>query len=40
MSRLGFQKSVRMFHKFSEETMRRRGADPAGRESVAALAAI
>jgi hypothetical protein len=40
MSRVGFQKSVRMFHKFSEETMRRRGADEAGRESVAALAAI
>jgi hypothetical protein len=40
MSRAGFQKSVRMFHKFSQETMRRRGADQAGRESVAALAAI
>jgi len=40
MSRVGFQKSVRMFHKFSEETMRRRGADQAGRESVEALAAI
>ena len=40
MSRFGFQKSVRMFHKFSEETMRRRGADPAARESVEALAAI
>lgn len=40
MSRVGFQKSVRMFHKFSEETMRRRGADPAARESVTALATI
>jgi hypothetical protein len=40
MSRTGFQKSVRMFHKFSEETMRRRGGDPAGRESIAALATI
>ena len=40
MSRSGFQKSVRMFHKFSEETMRRRGGDPAGRESIAALATI
>jgi len=29
-----------MFHKFSEETMRRRGGDQAGRESIAALAAI
>jgi hypothetical protein len=29
-----------MFHKFSEETMRRRGGDPAGRESIAALASI
>lgn len=40
MSRAGFQKSVRMFHKFSQETMRRRGGEKAGRESVAALAAI
>src|SRR5262245_50029374 len=40
MSRAGFQKSVRMFHKFSQETMRRRGGDPAGRESIAALAAL
>jgi hypothetical protein len=40
MSRSEFQKSVRMFHKFSEETMRRRGGDAAGRESIAALAAI
>jgi hypothetical protein len=40
MSRADFQKSVRMFHKFSEETMRRRGGDQAGRESIAALAAI
>ena len=40
MSRTGFQKSVRMFHKFSEETMRRRGGDPAGRESIAALATL
>jgi hypothetical protein len=40
MSRREFQKSVRMFHKFSEETMRRRGGDQAGRESIVALAAI
>jgi hypothetical protein len=40
MSRVGFQKSVRMFHKFSEETMRRRGGDQAGRESIAALSAL
>jgi hypothetical protein len=40
MSRAGFQKSVRMFHKFSEETMRRRGGDQAGRESIAALGAL
>src|SRR5258705_13047770 len=40
MSRSGFQKSVRMFHKFSEETMRRRGGDPSAREGVVALAAI
>jgi hypothetical protein len=40
MSRTGFQKSVRMFHKFSEETMRRRGGDQAGRESIVKLAAI
>ncbi len=29
-----------MFHKFSEETMRRRGGDPSAREGVVALAAI
>lgn len=40
MTRSGFQKSVRMFHKFSEETMRRRGGDQSGRESIEALAAI
>lgn len=40
MSRAGFQKSVRMFHKFSQETLKRRGGDPQGRESVEALAAI
>jgi hypothetical protein len=40
MSRAPFQKSVRMFHKFSEETMRRRGGNEAGREGVVALAAI
>jgi hypothetical protein len=40
MSRAGFQKSVRMFHKFSEETLRRRGGDQAGRESVIALASL
>lgn len=40
MSRSGFQKGVRMFHKFSEETMRRRGGAQSGREGVEALAAI
>ena len=40
MSRTGFQKSVRMFHKFSEETMRRRGGDQVGRDSIVKLAAI
>ena len=40
MSRSGIQKSVRMFHKFSEETMRRRGGDQAGRESLSALSDI
>lgn len=40
MSRAGFQKSVRMFHKFSVETMRRRGGDQAGRDGIAALAAL
>lgn len=40
MSRAGFQKSVRMFHKFSEETMRRRGGNQSGRESVVALATL
>jgi len=40
MSRSGFQKSVRMFHKFSEETLRRRGSSQQGQEGVVALAAI
>lgn len=40
MSRVGFQKSVRMFHKFSQETLKRRGGNQQGRESVEALAAI
>lgn len=40
MSRAGFQKSVRMFRKFSEETLRRRGDGGLGREGVAALAGI
>jgi hypothetical protein len=40
MTRSGFQKSVRMFHKFSEETMRRRGGNQAGRDSITALAAL
>lgn len=40
MSRAGFQKSVRMFHKFSEETLRRRGGNQSGREMVVALAAL
>ena len=36
----GFQKSVRMFRKFSEETLRRRGTNQMGREGVAALVAL
>lgn len=40
MSRVGFHKSVRMFRKFSEETLRRSGGSPMGREGVAALAAF
>src|SRR6188768_2995784 len=40
MSRVGFQKSVRMFHKFSDESRRRREAHQAAREGVNALAAI
>jgi hypothetical protein len=40
MSRAPFQKSVRMFHKFSEETLRRRGGNQAGRDGVVALANI
>jgi hypothetical protein len=40
MSRAGFQKSVRMFHKFSQETARRRGGDATGRESIEALGAL
>jgi len=40
MSRVGFQKSVRMFHKFSEETTRRRGGNQAARESIGHLAAL
>jgi hypothetical protein len=38
MTRVGFHKSVRMFRKFSEETLRRSGGSPMGREGVAALA--
>jgi hypothetical protein len=40
MTLAGFQKSVRMFRKFSEETLRRRGTNQLGREGVAALVAI
>lgn len=40
MSKAGFAKSVRMFRKFSEETLRRRGDNQLGREGVAALGAI
>ncbi|RYZ10191.1 MAG: hypothetical protein EOO73_01040 [Myxococcales bacterium] len=40
MSRLGFQKSVRLFHKFSEETARRRGGAPSARDGIAHLAAL
>jgi hypothetical protein len=40
MSHIGFQKSVRMFRKFSEETVRRRGTSGLGREGVAALIAL
>ncbi len=40
MSLQGLQKSVRMFRKFSEETLRRRGTSALGRDGVVALAAI
>lgn len=40
MSRIGFQKSVRLFHKFSEETARRRGGAPSARDGIAHLAAL
>jgi hypothetical protein len=40
MSLIGFQKSVRMFRKFSEETQRRRGGNDLGRDGVTALAAL
>ena len=40
MSRVGFHKSLRMFRKFSEETLRRRGTSQMGREGVAALVAL
>ncbi len=40
MIRIGFEKSVRMFRKFSEETLRRSGGNQMGRESVTALASI
>jgi hypothetical protein len=40
MSRVGFQKSVRMFRKFSEETLRRRGTSELGRDGVTALVAL
>lgn len=40
MSLVGFQKSVRMFRKFSEETQRRGGGSELGREGVSALVAL
>ncbi|HEY6079637.1 MAG TPA: hypothetical protein VIW29_12570 [Polyangiaceae bacterium] len=40
MKSVEFQKSVRMFRKFSEEALRRRGGNQLGREGVAALMAI
>jgi len=40
MSRHDFEKSVRMFRKFSEETLKRRGGGPMSREGVVALQAI
>lgn len=40
MSRVGFQKSVRLFHKFSEETARRRGGAPAARDGIVQLEAL
>lgn len=40
MSRVDFEKSVRMFRKFSEETLRRRGGNQMGREGVTALTAL
>ncbi len=40
MKNVGFEKSVRMFRKFSEETLRRRGGNQLGRDSVAALTAL
>ncbi len=40
MSRVGLQKSVRLFHKFSEETARRRGGSQSSRESIEHLAML
>jgi hypothetical protein len=40
MSRIGFQKSVRLFHKFSEESARRGGGKEGAREGIAHLAAL
>jgi hypothetical protein len=40
MTNVGFNKSVRMFRKLSEETLRRRGGNQLGRESVAALTTL
>lgn len=40
MTLAGFQKSVRMFRKFSEETLRRNGTNQMGREGVEALVAL
>jgi hypothetical protein len=40
MSRIGFQKSVRLFHKFSEESARRGGGNPSAKDGIAHLAAL
>lgn len=40
MSAQGFAKSVHLFRKFSEESLRRRGGDRAGRDGVEALSAL
>jgi hypothetical protein len=40
MSRVGFQKSVRLFHKFSEESARRGKGNPSAQDGVAHLAEL